>query len=322
MELLNKCGFGNVPEEFKNVPTLSPSRLIEFMKSPRLYKHAYIDKQKKTTAAMEEGRMVHMYCLEPDKFDSHYVNPFKDIKPIKTVDDLKDYLKSNNVDFKGAKKKEDYVELALGFDQNAPIFDIVSENLRSQGKELITEDDTKMLKGIYELIEQHQWLGKAIKGGVYEQMMWYYDSDIGVIMRMKCDYFNPSLGKSKIPAIIDLKKMPDTSSDYFNPWLFKTKTYIQMAIYQECIKKITGLDAQSVIGAYDTKEPYFVEAYHIDIGAIEAGKAQFKKAGFEFMSCLEKNEWPSHGNGRLLSGTLPSWAFTKIDYDESQAVEA
>lgn len=51
--------------------SLSYSALSKFLKSPRHFKD-YKTGDKEVTKAMEEGKMFHMACLEPDKFEQAY----------------------------------------------------------------------------------------------------------------------------------------------------------------------------------------------------------------------------------------------------------
>ncbi len=316
------AGIGEVPEELKHIPTCSPSRLYKFMESPKKYKHVYIDGNKEETDAMLEGRMVHMYQLERHLFDKTYVNPFETVKPLKTVEDLKGWLTSQKVDFKGCKKKEDYEQACLFTDPTAPVYSHVLNQVEKAGQIIVTPEELSMLAEINREAGEHAWLGKAMVGGTYEQLMWFYDDFTEMVWRCKPDYFHEALGKHKIPACIDWKKMPDIAPDAFNAWLFKSKAFVQMAIYKEALLKIFGVEASIVIAAYDTKAPYGVEAYEVDRGAVDAGMAVFKKKGLEFAQCHKENKWPTHGRGKLLSGTLPSWAFNRIQFDEDQALEA
>lgn len=316
------AGIGEIPEELKNIPTCSPSRLFTFMKSPKHYKHEYIDGNKKETDAMLEGRMVHMYLLEPDKFTQDYVNPFKDQAPLKTVDDLKTWLNERGLDSKGCKKKEDYERLVLFNDSKAPVYSYILQNLEKEKKTIITPEEIAMLEEIKKECDQHEWLSKALRGGTYEQLMWFFDEHTEMIWRFKPDYFHQSLGKYKVPCVLDFKKMPSTNPEDFNAWLYKSRAFVQLAIYKEGLKKIFGVDSSVVVGAYDTAPPQAVEAFEIDGGAIDAGLAMMKKKGLEFLQCHKENKWPTHGRGKLLSGTLPTWAFNRIDFEEDMALEA
>jgi len=53
------------------VASLSYSAISQFLKSPRHFK-AYKLRDEPPTKAMEEGRMFHMACLEPEKFAKEY----------------------------------------------------------------------------------------------------------------------------------------------------------------------------------------------------------------------------------------------------------
>lgn len=316
------AGIGEIPEHLKHIPTLSPSRLYDFMKSPKYYKHINIDGNKKETDAMIEGRMVHCYNLEPHKFDQQYVNPFVGITPLKTVEDLKGFAAKNNIDLKGCKKKEDYEAAILTVDPSAPVLSRILADVEKKGLIVYDERDMEMLKEINRESREHQWLGKAMQGGTFEQLMWYYDDVCELIWRFKPDYFHQALGKHKIPCVIDWKKMPSTNPEAFNAWLYNSKSFVQFAIYKEGLKKIFNIDACVAVAGYDTAPPYAVEAYEVDVGAVDAGLAIAKKKGMEFRQCLETNHWPTAGGGKLLSGTLPTWAFNRIDFQEDQALEA
>ena len=321
MNLENACGIGEIPEEFAHIPTLSPSRLYDFRISPKHYKHVHIDGNKKDTAAMAEGKMVHLFNLEPDKFPNQYKLIDEDAMLV-TVDDLKKYAEKTMIDLKGCKKKEDYENTILFHDPNAPILSHVLKGLADQKFEAYSPKDQVMLEEIRREAQDHNWLGKAMQGGTYEQLMWFYDDFAGIIWRFKPDYFHQALGRLKIPCVIDWKKIPRINPAYFNTWLWSSGNYIQMGIYKEGLKRIFGIECSVVIAAYTTLAPYGIEAFEVDDAAVEAGWKLARKKSVEFIQCFKENKWPLNGRGNLLSGTLPTYAFNQLQYDEDEAIEA
>ena len=310
-------GIGEIPQELKHIPTMSPSRLLDFMESPRYYNWVHnLGNKKKVTKQMDEGRMIHMYTLEREKFEKTYVNYFATQKPLETVKELTAYAQSLGLTVKSGTKKEDLINFILDFSADAPIYDAVLARLTAQGQTLIDNSDMTMLNTIQGLIDDHAWLSPALKGGTFEQMMWFYDDLCEVVWRFKPDCFN-QVGLKKLPVVIDLKKTPDTSKEYFDSWLYKSKAYIQFGVYREGCKLIYGKDPYVVAGMYDIAEPCAVEAYHVDEAALSAGWQVARKFAMKFVECKKKNHWPTWGDGKLLTGSLPAWAINKLEYNES-----
>lgn len=308
-----RSGTGSIPEDLKHIPTLSPSRLLDFMESPRYYNWVHnLGNKPKASKAMEDSRMVHKYILEPESFNELYVDYFGDVEPLETVDQIKAYLDAAGHSYKKTAKKAELVNEVLSFNPQAPIYDHVLNILKDEGKILIDSNQLKMLADLKDLFFENSFIKSALSGGEAEQLLWVYDETAGVIWRFKPDYIKQINNKL---VVTDIKKIPSTKKQYFDRWLYTSQAYVQMAIYRECLRMIKNSDPMVMIAAYEIDEPYAVEVYHIDEGALSAGWIVARKKAIEFVECVTNNYWPTEGRGRIQSGQLPAWALNQINYE-------
>lgn len=315
-----KSGHGLIPEELKELPRISPSKLVCFLNSPAEYKDRYIDKQDRTTPAMLEGRMLHMYILEPQIFWNHYSRPLNKSEHLVTVEDLQNEI-IRIIGYKGKGKKEDLVQTVLNINPSAKIYDVEIARLERENKVVLTMGQMEMLKMISDRIYDNKFISWILKDGLREQLMWYVEPDLNVLITFKPDFFTTTLAEKKQPLVVDLKRLPSCNPYRMRAWLDNSKVHVQMAMYADGIKMCYGVEPSTMILGVEQRAPYITESYVLDQAAIEVGRNLYKKGIVEYLECVKTNNWYGFSKQQepiLLS--LPSWALQRDFIGEAEVV--
>jgi len=142
-------------EGYHSSPGISKSGLDEVSKCPALYKARYLDGvAKKETAAMLDGRALHVSVLEPEKFSATYA-----VCP--------------KCDKRTTKGKEAWESFCV---QNA-------------GKEIVTPDDYDKYMRIAESVRANQRAAAILAQGQAETSMFHIDEPTGELVKVRPDWF-------------------------------------------------------------------------------------------------------------------------------------
>ena len=298
---------------------LSPSALMEFAKSPKHYHAAYILKEKKQTDAMFDGELVHKIILESEKFMEKYAVLDSEENYFVTVEQIKAAIE--NLGEKPCKgKKEDLVNQLSALSPAAKIWDLYKKQMLEQDKRLVDAETYEKLTRIAQAARSHQWLSKTIPGSMIEQPAWF-KHETGIYFSTRMDLYHPGLGASKTPVIVDVKKVRNANPMKFQRVVADMDLQIQAAVYVDCVKALTGREPHYAFALVEFDSPYIIEIAALDVGAIEAGRAQYNKLIFKYIECLETDTWPAYTNGICTNISLPSWKFEQIDYDSELELE-
>lgn len=309
----NNCGFGPVPEEFKNFPRTSPSKLADFLESPYHYYYNNVLKKREQTKAMQDGNLIDMAILEPEKFAQSYVLPPSKAEITKkgylildTVAEITAFLLS--IGIKGKGKKDELIAIfhAANKDPKVIIWDtFLSE--KSSGKELLTPGQSEMVLSAAESVLKHKWLSKAFTGGEFQKYGWVFHRKSGFVITFKPDYFHLELGSTKVPVVIDLKKVRSCNPRMFAADVARSKKYLQAAMYVDAIEAITRKEPLFVWACVEGQGPFIAEAFAADFGLLEAGRTAYEKILLNLKECMEKNQWPTYSGGDVIPVGLPNW---------------
>lgn len=123
---------------------------------------------------------------------------------LRTVDDLKEALQKRGLKIKG--KKADLIEMLLGADPTAQIWDVIRESYEVEhaGKEFLPQKLLTKIEIAAAMIEKHPTLGKAFTGGAPQVSIFWVDKTHGVPCKSRIDYLKPR-------AIVDLKTIGNQS---------------------------------------------------------------------------------------------------------------
>lgn len=304
----------------KNNLVISPSALMQFAISPKHYYSAYVLKEMEQTEAMFQGELVHKIILEPDKFLEKYSILDSQENYLVTVDQIKSaILELGEKPCKG--KKDDLINQLCALDPDAKIWDLYVSDVESQGKRLVDQKTYQKLTRIAQEARSHAWLSKTMQGGIIEQPAWF-KHETGVYVSLRMDFFNLTTGVKKLPLVLDVKKVRTAHPMEFQRVLYNNRLYIQVAMYYDCIKAITGLEPYAGFVLSEFEPPYITEVVACNNAVIDAGLQTYNKLIRRFIECHETNKWPGYTDGLCTNVSLPAYAFEKMDFEADQEIEA
>lgn len=279
---------------------ISRSGLWEFRKSPAHYWNAYLNPErpeKKTTPDMAFGSAFHAYVLEPHLFEKHYcvqdfVLPKVDEKPLK-----RDLQAKYGKDI-GAQMYEDakIKEMHQKAERDRVLADFTA---KSQGKELLTEDQMATLQLMKQSVLNHKDAARLISGGAIEHSLFWEDPHTGVRCKTR-----PDIWHSNMTA--DLKTVKSADEHSFRNSLASFGYHLQCAFNREGIYHTGGDDIKTHTFICVEKEfPYLIAVYILDKETLDYAHTLFKNTLAQFKNCLETNEWRGYETKEI---SLPKWA--------------
>lgn len=308
------CGIGPIPEELKHLPRLSPSAIAEFLESPAHYL-AYKNRQKKETKAMDEGTIIHMACLEPEKFDSMYLPiPQKDQFPnmLYTVEDIQKELTAKGIEFKKAAKKPELIALVK---QSIPGVQVWDEYLESysSGKELLSADLYEACIKLREKLAARPFESKFLAAATKEQRVWWLHPK-GVIISMKADAYAMDLGKDKnINAVGDIKKVQSVNTRSIGYEMQDAHNPMKAALYADGLSMIFGKVFNYFCFIYVTaKAPWSIKNVTLNEGQLDAGRQLYEAAIDAWLVCYKNNHWPDECE-EVINWTEPPYFFKNTE---------
>lgn len=316
------CGIGPIPEELKTLPRLSPTALAEFLESPAHYA-AYRDRKKETTKAMEEGTIIHMACLEPEKFDSLYLpTPSKGSIPnmVYTIDDIKAELKSRGVEFKSSLKKSEFTELLAIHAPEIQVWDDYIEKY-SAGRELISADLFEACMTLRKKLAARPFESKFLEAATKEQYLWWLHHS-GVIISMKADAFATGLGKDgQINAVADIKKVQSVNTRAIGYEMMDSYNPMKAALYADGLSKIFGVQFNYFCFIYVTaKVPYSIKNITLNEGQLDAGRQLYEAAIEAWLNCYHNDYWPDECE-EVVNWTEPAYFFGSTENEIARLTE-
>lgn len=296
---------------------VSASGLVTLDESPKHFHSKYILKedQDDDTEAKEDGKLVHLSVLEPQRFkETCIVLDAKD-GYLETVDDLKTRIKSHGQEPKG-KKKADFILQLLTIEPDAKIWDTYEANMRASGKQLVSAKDYKKCTRIIEEISKHDWLAKLPQEKSNE-VPGYFVHKSGVIISFRLDSFFVGTHKetgAQIPMVLDLKKTRNASPRKFQTAMEEYKMIMLAAIYVDAVNAILKRDDTRFCWiAVEEKPPYCLETYIAEDEDIVLGRYAYEAMIEKLLWCHKENKWPGYTNGKLNKLGLSEFARKRIE---------
>lgn len=332
-----RCGFGHAPDEYKNDPSVlkvSPSSIMEFLKSPAHYHARYIRGIKETTKAMEQGNIVHMAVLEEHRFLSEYACEPELINfpdALVTTDHWK--VEADKLGLKKTGKKEELIARVCEADPSlkARDWDFIYK-CHLAGRKPISLIDWSHVQELKASIEYHPKLKSLLaRPGWREQLAWIFDEDRKILFKFKTDFVDDT------GVIVDLKKCPSAQVRDFSRKIFFENLFVQGAMYFELwtILHEKYIPAQDeieqqvmpipkprafVFAAFEMKMPYIWQPYNLDAGALDAGEHVYVKAINRLIECREKNEWHGYSD-KIEPISLPHYAWDILQSDADAEID-
>lgn len=181
----------------------------------------------------------------------------------------------------------------------------INEN---QGKTILKAEIYEIAKQISDSVLQMKATAKFLKNGKAEQS--YFSEINGVKVKCRPDFYNENLG-----LIIDLKTTSDASPQGFSKSIANFNYHIQNAFYSDILQSLGKKVNKFLFIAVETKEPFLVGFYELDIAGIEKGRDRYKELLSLWKWCNENNEFFGYGDftdgkySAVKTLNLPSWKF-------------
>ena len=178
----------------------------------------------------------------------------------------------------------------------------------NQGKIIIKADEFEKADLIAKSVLEMKATANFLKDGKAEQS--YFSEIDGVKVKCRPDFYNENLG-----LIIDLKTTSDGSPNGFMKSIANFNYHIQTAFYSDIMRSLGKKVNNFLFIAVETKEPYLVGFYELDLAAIEKGREKYKELLNLWKWCVENNNYFQYGDfkdGKLnpvKTLNLPMWKF-------------
>ena len=229
-------------DDYHKGPGISRSGIMAADKSVADFRH-YLETGVKETRAMLLGSATHAHVLEPMEFGNRYAefDPADHPGLVRTLDDVKDMLKSAKLPVGADKKAEKMERLRAAGVQFQTLDEIMNDSARTY----MSRADLGLVEGMGKAVrrwESRRWLaGKArILGGCrsVEESFYWRDERTGIILRTRPD----TLESVNWGWAADLKT---TGEGKAKPWPFEQSVYrwgldVQAAMGLAGIEAVTG----------------------------------------------------------------------------------
>ena len=252
-------------EDFTNemhhadLSSTSSSSLKEITVSPYTYLSGLKDKQnglkREETKPMRFGTLCHMAILEPEKFRKRFVM-------------------SPKFDLRTTKGKE-----------GKAIFDLELP----AGAIVMNEDEYDNLMGVIEAVLNHKEARHIFTEGVTERSGYFRDPITGILQRIRPDFMSTS---SDLNMFIDFKTARDSSYRGFQSQIWALRYDLQLAMYREGIKQITGSYPQ-ITGwiAVENTRPNEIAIYPFDKDHLDTAMLWYRYCLDKLAECIKSKNF-------------------------------
>ena len=242
-------------KEYREHEGISRSELFELAKSPLHFKYAQDHPEEDETPALLFGAAAHKMILEPKDFDAEYA-----VCP--------------KVDRRTKEGKEIYAAFVE----------------KSEGREIISEDDYKQIKAMQEAITTNKEIMEMLYAdeAKYEQSFFWTDAETGEAVKCRPDCIVDYDGKK---YIIDYKTTDSCEDGHFERACRKYGYKLQAGMYREGVFQNTLDDCGFIFIAQEKKAPYAVRVYVCTEGFIEEGYDQYRELLGTYHWCKTHDSW-------------------------------
>jgi hypothetical protein len=186
-------------EEYAKAPGLTNSMMSDLAISPMRMWHHWIRPDRipeEPTPQQVFGTALHCAVLEPDQFEKRYA---RELEPpegcLRTMDDLRGFLKMNVVTPKGTRKAEIILQVQQLF-PNALILDVLEATRAEQhaGKEMLSAEDWSRVNRCADALRREPELQKILRdpAGVAEVPISVTEPETDVRLKGKLDWVTPT----------------------------------------------------------------------------------------------------------------------------------
>lgn len=256
---------------------ISKSSLSRMSVCPRFFKWCEDNPQKKSDELLE-GSAFHKIVLEPETFDEEYV-----VAP--------------HFDRRTKVGKQEYADFC--------------KMVEETGKEVLTDEQYKMICGMRDSVLANPYSAKLIKGNI-EQSMYFNDDMTGVACKIRPDVWREVTDGI---VIIDLKSTRSAIPTDFARDVVKFHYDLQAYMYSYGISKTFDVPMDKisfVFIAVEKKPPYLVNVMQAHPTVLEKGNADFREYIGMYSECKETGNWYGlNGRHDVINDLMLPSNFTK-----------
>lgn len=263
-------------EKYRAIPAVNYSTLKNMMRSPLAYRY-FIDNPRPSTPAMDLGKHTHRMILEPN-----------------TVGDFAVWgeLEGQNV-------------------RRGKVWDEFRAECAISNKQVITKDERAGMIGMATAVRKSALAMRYLDGGHSEVSCVWRDKKFNRDCKGRFDKVILIGGK---PHIVDLKTTRDCRPMRFGNEAYRMGYHIQLAMYEDGYRVITGETPKMIEIAVENKPPYELVVYEVSDDVLFQGHEDYVR----LMKLLAESErtgaWPP-AEESITTLSLPSYAYGS-DADE------
>lgn len=277
-KLINPIEYGwrDIPTEIYHADksAVNFSSLKHMDKSEFAFSQSYWGEQKEPTKAMKFGTLAHMAILEGSKFKERYV-----VMP----------------EFTGLTAKGEITTSKNATDVKLKIAKWISE--QSKDAVIVTEEERVKLFNMIDSVLSNEMAVELLKNGKPETIGYWQDPVTKINLRMMADFLT-----FNVDILVDVKTCQDVRWEFFRNSVENYRYDLQMAMYAEGVKHITGITPKHRAWlVIESEAPHEVRIHHAGDIYGEIGAFEFRRAVDKLKLAIDKNHFPQGGKDIMIS---------------------
>lgn len=189
--------------------------------------------------------------------------------------------------------------------------------IRDAGKVPMLAKDLEMAKAMETALRAHPLAARLFDplSGKPEQSLFRQDPDTGVWLRARLDWLENPPRADRHMIVPDYKTCDSASPEALRRNMFNFGYYMQAAWYLDMVVAL-GLaeEASFVFVCQEKRPPYLVTIVELEPDALDAGRAQNRRAIERYRDCVAAGVWPAYADDVVHLG-LPRWADYQLTED-------
>lgn len=266
---------GMPAHEYHATDAISVSGLKEILRSPRHYKHRYLDGNSKEGKSLSFGRAFHALVLEPERIEEE-------------VAVLPDINRRTNAG------KEEYAQFAA---VNA-------------GKAIVTAEEWGDAKAMAQAILNNSAARLVLTGKGYAEVsaFWEQGEDIHAVpCRARFDWMRDD------GLLVDIKTTVDASPEGFGRQAYNFGYHMQAWWYCKAYEQATGKKPEGFCFiAVEKEAPHCVGVYVASPEMLQLGQQDIETALGIYRQCRRSGDWPGYPE-QIEPLHLPRWAENQLN---------
>jgi hypothetical protein len=257
-------------EEYFASAGLSQSAMKDLAVSPYRFWYLHINPnrpERKETAEMRFGTALHCAVLEPAKFEDRYtceIEPDDFPGCLRTMDDLREWLKSKGLPSSGKTKRE-LIDRVSAADSSAVIYDVAEQMHAEENAErlLLSKDEWTRARRAAESLRSEPKLAAILENGQSEVCMAAKDPETGVLLKARMDWITPTVTLDLKTFTVQRGRSVDksvTSAIFYEGYYRQAFLYSTIRALAAGNQKISGPQTapEYILGFVESDEPHEV----------------------------------------------------------------